>query len=158
MLDAPKKETTKLWGETLATRTLHRKMQKGSRGMLSERCRQAEETRGFSNVNTLLILPSRKDVILLNWSFFFFLKRSLRHPFTCPPCHTKMIMYLKMTPEHVLQSKFNFCKSLYFKKTSIFILLKTLTHGFNMNSVQWLNAANHCSPGCVTLHYKPVHA
>ena len=35
-------------------------------GMMSKQCMQAEETRGFSNANTILIFPSRKDVILLN--------------------------------------------------------------------------------------------
>lgn len=37
-------------------------------GMTSEQCRQgqAEETRGFLNVNTILIFPRKKDVILLN--------------------------------------------------------------------------------------------
>lgn len=35
-------------------------------GVMSKQCMQAEETRGFSNVNTILIFPSRKDVILLN--------------------------------------------------------------------------------------------
>lgn len=55
-----------LRGENLVKEHYTGRCKEVAGGVMSEQCRQAEETRGFLNVNTILIFPRKKDVILLN--------------------------------------------------------------------------------------------